>query len=172
MLKIQYYGFFFNDEFKARPNLTLNFGLRYERETSVDDNNNFGPRIGVAWNPFKKGRTVIRFGTGIFYNRTLLRTIADFIQNVNGIIPFDTNSIGTSATDPRRTAILAAIAGQFPNSYATQTQLQTLVGNTCATVATTFTCNSSTGFIVNQGSTGNPLRSVDPSFENSRKLSI
>ncbi len=160
-----YTGFFLNDELKARPNLTLNFGLRYERETSVDDNNNVGPRIGVAWNPFKKGKTVIRFGTGIFYNRSLLRTIADFIQNVNGIMPFDTNSIGTSASDPRRAAILAAISGQFPNSYASQTELQTLVGNTCATVATTFACNNSTGFLLNQGSTGNPLRSVDPTLK-------
>ncbi len=164
-IKNIYTGFFLNDELKARPNLTFNFGLRYERETSVDDHNNFGPRVGIAWNPFKKGKTVIRFGTGIFYNRALLRTIADFIQNVNGIMPFDTGSIGTSATDPRRVAILAAIAGQFPNSFTSQTQLQTLVGNACATAATTFTCNSSTGFIINQGSTGNPLRSVDPSLK-------
>ena len=66
---------------------------------------------------------MIRFGGGIFYNRTLLRTIADFIQNVNGIMPFDTNAIGTGATDVRRIAILGAIAQQFPNSFATQSQL-------------------------------------------------
>ena len=164
-VKNTYYGFFFNDEFKARQNLTLNFGLRYERETSVDDKNNFGPRFGIAYDPFKKGKTVVRFGAGIFYNRTLLRTIADFIQNVNGIMPFDTSTIGTSAADPRRVAILAAISQQFPNSYPAQTDLQTLVGNACATITTTFSCTNSTGFIVNQGSAGNPLRSVDANLK-------
>lgn len=161
-VKNTYWGVFANDEMKVAQNVTLSFGIRYERETSVDDNNNFGPRIGLAWDPFKKGTGVVRVGAGIFYNRTLLRTIADFIQNVNGIMPFDTNAIGTGATDVRRLAILGAIAQQFPNSFASQSQLQTLVANTCATVMTTLPCNSNTGFIINQGSTGNPLRSVDP----------
>ncbi|CAN5651994.1 hypothetical protein BH20ACI4_BH20ACI4_27660 [soil metagenome] len=160
-VKNTYWGAFINDEFKLRQNLTLNFGVRYERETSVDDTNNFGPRLGIAWSPFKDRKGVIRFGSGIFYNRTLLRTIADFIQNANGIIRFDTTSIGTSATDTRRTAILAAIAQQFPNSFASESDLRTLVTNTCATVTTSFPCNSNTGFITNQGTTGNPLRSVD-----------
>lgn len=164
-VKNTYWSVFANDEFKLRPNLTVSFGVRYERETSVDDNNNFGPRLGVAWAPFKDNKGVIRFGAGIFYNRTLLRTIADFIQNVNGIMPFDTNAIGTGATDIRRLAILGAISQQFPNSFATEADLRTLVGNTCATVSTTLPCNSNTGFIINQGSGGNPLRSVDPSLQ-------
>jgi hypothetical protein len=164
-VKNTYWSVFGNDEFKLRQNLTLSFGVRYERETSVDDTNNFGPRVGIAWSPFKNGKGVIRFGAGIFYNRTLLRTIADFIQNVNGIMPFDTNAIGTGATDVRRVAILAAIAQQFPNSFATENDLRTLVASTCATVSTTLPCNSNTGFIINQGSGGNPLRSVDPSLQ-------
>lgn len=164
-IKNKYYGFFVNDEFKPFSNVTMSLGVRYERETSVDDNNNFGPRIGIAWDPFKNGSGVIRFGAGIFYNRTLLRTIADFIQNQSGIIPFDTNTIGTNASDSRRVAILTAIANQFPNSFASQAQLQTLVETTCATVTTTFPCNSNTGFISNSGSTGNPLRSVSPDLK-------
>ena len=95
-IKNTYWGAFINDEFKLRENLTLSFGVRYERETSVDDTNNFGPRLGIAWSPFKNRKGVIRFGSGIFYNRTLLRTIADFIQNTNGIISFDTNSISNN----------------------------------------------------------------------------
>ncbi len=164
-VKNTYWGIFFNDELKLKENLTLSFGLRYERETSVDDTNNFGPRLGIAWSPFKKRKGVIRFGGGIFYNRTLLRTIADFIQNVNGIMPFDTSAIGTGATDPRRLDVLTAIAQQFPNSFTSEAQLHTLVSNVCATHTYTTPCNSNTGFIINQGSGGNPLRSIDPTLK-------
>lgn len=157
-----YFGVFANNEFKPRSNVTMSFGLRYERETAVDDNNNFGPRAGIAWDPFKKGKGVVRFGAGIFYNRVLLRTVADSIQNSGGnLISFDSNTIGTSANDPRRGPILAAISAGFPNSYSSIDELRTLVTTTCATIVTTFPCNENTGFITNVTSTGNPLRSVD-----------
>ena len=164
-VKNTYYGVFANDEFKLKPNLTLSLGIRYERETSVDDNNNFGPRLGIAWSPFKSRKSVVRFGGGIFYNRTLLRTIADFIQNVNGITPFDTNSIPIIGEVTRRREILAAIARQFPNSFATEDELHTLVANVCAAITTQFPCNRNTGFIINQGNGSNPLRSVDPDLK-------
>lgn len=165
-VKNTYWGLFVNDEFKLRQNLTLSMGLRYERETTLDDTNNFGPRMGIAWDPFNKGKTVVRFGAGMFYNRTLLRTVADSIQNVNGILPFDTNAIGTSAVNNnRRDAILTAIARRFPNSFATEQELRRLIVETCATIVTTLPCNENTGFVVNQGSSGNPLRSVEPDLK-------
>lgn len=163
-VKNTYWGVFLNDEIKLLSNLTLSAGIRYERETAVDDNNNFGPRIGIAYSPFKDGKGVIRAGFGTFYNRVLLRTVGDSIQNNIGIVPFDTNFIGSSsgdATDPRRVAILAAIANRFPNTYPTQSELQSLVASACASIVTTLPCNSGTGFILNQGNAGNPLRSVD-----------
>lgn len=157
-----YYGFFVNDEFKPASNVTMSLGLRYERETAVDDNDNFGPRFGVAWDPFKKGRGVVRFGAGIFYNRVLLRTVADSIQNSGGdLISFDSNTIGTSTNDVRRREILAAISANFPNSYGNIGDLRNLVADTCATVVSPFPCNESTGFITNVTSNGNPLRSVE-----------
>ncbi|HRH42608.1 MAG TPA: hypothetical protein PKY82_13350, partial [Pyrinomonadaceae bacterium] len=157
----KYFGVFFNDEFKLRSNLTLSAGLRYERETAVSDNNNFGPRLGIAFAPFKDNKGVIRVGFGKFFNRVLLRTVADSIQNNIGIVPFDSNFIGTAATDTRRIAILAAIANNFPKTY-TQADLQNLVATTCAPINTVaLPCNNTTGFQLNQGSTGNPLRSVD-----------
>ncbi len=72
-----YSGFFLQDEWKTRSNLTISLGLRYERETILKDNNNFGPRAAIAYAPFRDGKGVIRVGGGIFYNRVLLRTFDD-----------------------------------------------------------------------------------------------
>lgn len=172
-VKNRYYGIFFNDEYKPWSNVTVSAGLRYERETAVTDTNNFGPRIGVAWDPFKKGTGVIRFGAGIFYNRVLLRTVGDSIQNSGGtLVNFDTSTIGTSAADPRRSGnanspgILATIGANFPNSYPTTAELRALVQGACNLYLAgggTLPCNSNTGFSVgNVSSAGNPLRSVEP----------
>ncbi len=72
-----YFGLFFQDEWRLRPNITLSLGLRFEKETIISDDNNFGPRAAVAWSPFKDKKGVFRFGGGIFYNRVLLRTFDD-----------------------------------------------------------------------------------------------
>ncbi len=167
-VKNRYYGFFLNDQVKIGSNVTMSYGVRYEKETAVDDRNNFGPRLGLSWDPFKSGKGVIRFGAGIFYNRALLRTVGDSIQNTNGnVISFDSNTIGTAATDSRRVAILAAIGTQFPNSYASSNDLKTIVTTACATaLAPPGPCNSSTGFSVgNVSSSGNPLRTVDANLK-------
>ncbi len=163
----KYIGVFFNDQMKVGSNVTLGVGLRYERETAVSDNNNFGPRVGIAWDPFKTGKGVIRFGAGIFYNRVLLRTVGDSIQNTGGsLVAFDTNFIGPAATDPRRGPILAAIAAKFPKSYASVADLKALITATCLTIVTTLPCNANTGFSVgNVSSAGNPLRTVEPNLK-------
>ena len=96
-IKNTYSGLFLQDEWKLRPNFTLSAGLRYERETVIDDNNNFGPRFAVAWNPFpSSSKTVIRFGAGIFYNRVLLRTVDDYTSD-SQTLRLDTNSFNLPA---------------------------------------------------------------------------
>ena len=42
---------YIQDEWKLRPNFTISPGLRYENQTNIDSNYNFGPRIGFAWSP-------------------------------------------------------------------------------------------------------------------------
>jgi outer membrane receptor for ferrienterochelin and colicin len=118
-VKNTYTGVFINDEIKPRQNLTMNLGVRYERETAVDDLDNLGPRFAVAWDPKGDGRSVVRFGSGIFYNRVLLRTVADSIQNTGGnLVSFDTNLIPSLvASDNRRRDVLAAIAATFPAAF-------------------------------------------------------
>jgi hypothetical protein len=64
-------AFYWQDSWAARPNLTLNYGLRYELDTQYGnlntDKNNFAPRVSFAWDPFKDRKTVFRGGYGIFY---------------------------------------------------------------------------------------------------------
>jgi hypothetical protein len=95
-----------------RSNLTFNFGLRYERETVIDDTNNWGPRFAVAWSPFKGNKTVVRFGGGIFYNRVLLRTVDDYQRGQNEII-FDTNRVSTA--NNLRDTYLLQLSNNFPD---------------------------------------------------------
>lgn len=75
--KNTYSSVFFQDEWRVKPTVTLSLGLRYERESILKDNNNFGPRAAIAYSPFKNGKGVIRVGGGIFFNRVLLRTFDD-----------------------------------------------------------------------------------------------
>jgi hypothetical protein len=98
------------EEWRVLPNLTLDFGLRYEnlykafnnhitfdgrerlRElidpSSRADNNNWGPRFGLAWDVRSDGRTVVRLATGKYYGNvfagTLRNEVNTFLQrNIN-----------------------------------------------------------------------------------------
>src|ERR1700728_2357704 len=89
------YAGFFQDDYRATKNLTLNFGVRYENSSVPQeannllgnfdpnvglvqvghgigslynpDHKNFGPRAGFAWDISGKGRTVLRGGGGLIY---------------------------------------------------------------------------------------------------------
>lgn len=107
---------YFGDSWKLRPNLTLLYGIRYNRDTGRTDsdiapipcsalapslaaplaaagtpcsgnildlwgrglgdrvrqpNSNFGPQLGIAWDPSKQGKTVFRAGIGLFYENNI-----------------------------------------------------------------------------------------------------
>ena len=114
-----YAGSFVQDEWRPGPNLTISYGLRYERERIISDRNNFGLRFSLAFDPFNSGRTVVRAGFGNFYNRVLLRTVDDFTLGKQQLF-FDTNGLrdpvtGTSLTpDQRRTFIASHLT--FPET--------------------------------------------------------
>jgi hypothetical protein len=101
--------------------LTFSYGLRYERESIIKDNNNFGPRVSVAWNPFKGDKTVIRAGAGIFYNRVLLRTVDDFTSGENEL-RFDSRLRFPPNVEFAR--IRTFLSNQFPNPLTLDTVIQ------------------------------------------------
>ncbi len=88
-------GLFWQDSWRVRHNLTLNYGVRYDVEFPPKfrppqglalpaygalglqkgiqtDKNNFQPRVGLAWDPKGDGKTVVRASYGIFYDHPLL----------------------------------------------------------------------------------------------------
>ncbi len=137
-LNNKYIGAFFQDEWRLRRNFTVSFGLRYERETILDDKDNWGPRVSFAWNPFKGDKTVIRFGAGRFFNRVLLRTVDDFTAGAQELrfdsrirLPGDFNGF-----------IRPFLSSQFPNALT----LDTVVPLTATTSATIRELSRSGGF--------------------------
>ena len=73
-------GLFAQDEIRLRPNLSLDVGLRYDWQGYFHDDDNFAPRASFAYAPGESGRTVIRGGAGVFYDRTGPGPILDVLR--------------------------------------------------------------------------------------------
>ncbi len=111
-------AFFVQDDYRVRPNFTLNLGLRWEYFGPISethnllsnlasdgtlamvgthgldgayrrDLNNFGPRIGFAWN--LRPRTVVRAGYGVYYDYIPQDLLIANFTNSAGLV---TNPIG------------------------------------------------------------------------------
>ncbi|MFZ0521960.1 MAG: TonB-dependent receptor [Candidatus Acidiferrales bacterium] len=92
-------GLYLGDSWKLRPNLNITYGVRYVRDSGRSDsdlpgftgdaateldavqpglanrvrqpNHNFGPQLGIAWDPRNDSKTVIRAGIGVFYENAI-----------------------------------------------------------------------------------------------------
>jgi hypothetical protein len=122
---------FVQDDWRLRPDLTLNLGLRYEIDTDVKnisrydeinpivlpflqgtrkkDGNNFGPRVGFNWAPAADvagGRFSVHGGYGIYYDRVTLE-IESLERGLDGrALPIEVRAGNVFFVDPN--------SGQFP----------------------------------------------------------
>ena len=96
-MKTTDFNFFIQDDWRVTPRLTLNLGLRYEYQQNpdavapnpalpqtankVDDKNNFGPRIGFAFDMTGDGKTSLRGGWGLYYGRVINSTVYSALTN-------------------------------------------------------------------------------------------
>lgn len=72
---------FVEDTFRVTPSLSLSAGLRYYFQNYFhNDPNNFAPRLGFAFAPSPKSKTVFRGGAGYFFDRSGPRAIADLLH--------------------------------------------------------------------------------------------
>ncbi|HUQ94643.1 MAG TPA: TonB-dependent receptor [Bryobacteraceae bacterium] len=139
---IHEFGFFVQDDFRATSRLTLNIGMRYDNFGVISEskcrgknvisdplgpfrapcqplyernNKDFGPRFGLAWQPFGKS-LVFRGGYGIFYSRGGSLQQGDLF-NLNNSFPFTLTTVDfpnlSYPFDPRALALTSGIPGRY-----------------------------------------------------------
>jgi len=160
------YAWFVADDWRVTPRLSINLGLRYELNTVIKedhnllgnfdpavgleqvgvnvsspyngDHNNFAPRVGVAWDPWGKGKTVLRAGVGINYE---IPHISVFIGQ-NGVDCCTTPGLNDIPTG----AIGSNIPGNIVATGLTVSPTWTDTSTPIFPVATaTLNCDPSTG---------------------------
>lgn len=130
-------GLFIQDNYKWRPNVTLELGLRYDwliapnerydRFVAFDpstallvrvgsgldqiyqDNHNIHPRLGLVWDPFKDGKTSVRVSYALLADQPVTNLIAGTATLASGAIPLTFTP--TAATPTVRFDNAAVVAG-------------------------------------------------------------
>jgi hypothetical protein len=115
----QQWAGFLQDDWRASTLLTLHLGVRYEYEllpipqqpnarldalfgsaaaTGIfpEDRNNFGPRVGIAWQPLGQGHGTVRIGYGLYFGKLPGATIRAALLDT--VLPSSTTRIRITPT--------------------------------------------------------------------------
>ncbi len=77
------------DNFRVNDDLTLDLGLRYDRQTLTDATNNVVPRVGFGWHPNGDRRLAIRGGYGMYYTQIRANAIAGALTGgLDGLVTY------------------------------------------------------------------------------------
>ncbi|HTM87368.1 MAG TPA: TonB-dependent receptor [Terriglobales bacterium] len=140
-------GAFVQDSWRVMPNLTLNYGVRYDVELTPTfsainafsqaaqkslgitqgiprDWDNVAPRVGLAWDPGNDGKTVVRASYGMFFDHPLLALafdsdVADGAQAPQVILFGGSPCTGASTASPLNLNAANTFQGTLGNSNCT-----------------------------------------------------
>lgn len=100
------FGWYWQDDWRVRKDLTLSYGVRHELQTHLSDRSNFAPRFGFAWSPLKSGKVTLRGGAGLFYDWFAAGTFEQTVR-VDGVRQRDTVVRDPGYPDPLANGALA-----------------------------------------------------------------
>ena len=173
---------FVQDKWQVLPNLTVSYGLRWDAQIEPDpitppgqaffapfigkpgfpstgyipsSKKQFQPRLGIVWDPTKKGKTLVRLGGGIYYARTPGLDLAS-TRSTNGSVGQsiyrDSTFNGFGLTPPAYTQLIpnaSALAPDHPDVYVTDknyTNPRTYTWSLTVEQALTSSLKVTTGF--------------------------
>jgi hypothetical protein len=81
---------FIQDKWEVNSRVTFDAGLRFDRD-QISQRNNFAPRVGFVFLPTSSGRTVVRGGVGLFWDKIPL--------NIGSFTQYQSQRVTTFAAD-------------------------------------------------------------------------